>query len=140
MPKATTLFHAESITNFVQDSAEWVADHVDRLLDTYTDGKHSGALDHIIKKKRIGQNVDENIKSAPPKPSNEQIEGLRSLKEIGINIDFLPDDEHEFLEKSDKLSALEASAKNLLKLKELQDERMKRRGKLYGKGEYSEIM
>lgn len=161
---AAGALYAESVTNFVQDSSSWVADHVDRLLDTYTEKAHSSALDFIVKKKhdqriaramsvkggskssknskngKNGEKLDEHEKNektenstelnkdSPQEPTLDQIEGLKSLKSLGINVDFLNDDEeHEFVE-----GGLDASGKNILKLKELQDDRLKKRPKLYG--------
>ena len=139
---AAGALYAESMTNFVQNSAPWVVDHVDRLLDTYTDGKHSSALDFIINQKQDGKSkkqdsdskADDKNEKYPPKPTDDQIESLKSLKSLGINIDFLEnpkEEEFEFIK-----GGLEASGKNILKLKELQDERLKKRPKMYGDKEH----
>ena len=142
---AAGALYAESITNFVQDSSAWVVNHVDRLLDTYTENKHKSALDFIISKKRKimkkdDKNKDEKVdddSDAPAKPTDEQIENLKSLKSLGINIDFLNDDKKEEDKKDEEEckyieGGLEASGKNILILKELQDDRLKKRPRLYG--------
>jgi len=146
---AAGALYAESMTAFVQDSASWVRDHVDRLLDTYTDGKHKSALEFIVSKKNAARGVEADLKNdgkpAPPKPTTDQLNSLKSLKELGVNIDFLtakPEDVSppKKLKSEARPTAkpkvaphpLDATSGHLKTLQKMQHKRMGERGKIYG--------
>ena len=88
--------YAESASFFVENSSEWTVDHVDRILDGFTNKKHLTYKNYVDYRKKIGENLDKekNIiqgkEKCPEKLSKEKLDGLLSLKEeFGIDLDFL---------------------------------------------------
>ena len=91
----TGALYAESALNFVQDSASWVTDYVDRIIDGFTGKKHLTYREYVDNQQKIAEKVEGEIgickgdEKCPEKVPKEKLDELRSLEKLGIDVSFL---------------------------------------------------
>ena len=91
----TGLLFAKSMEEFVADSDKSLVQVVGDILDTVTHGARSAALQEIKKRR-----VKAEVKIKPKKAVTINIDELKSLQEMGINIDFIKEIETKYKQKS----------------------------------------
>ncbi|XP_020289567.1 bromodomain-containing protein 7 isoform X2 [Pseudomyrmex gracilis] len=134
----TAVQYAESILDFAKD-CDYTLTMVDELLDILTDGEHRKTKKFLEEKRRLKeeeekikhllesptQNVDRDIPSL--EKVKVDIEQLKTLSELGIDINFLENLEEEFKyseERAALQSRLDDTSQMLGRLKQIQHERL----------------
>ncbi|XP_072767528.1 bromodomain-containing protein 7 isoform X1 [Anoplolepis gracilipes] len=134
----TAVQYAESILDFAKD-CDYTLTMVDDLLDILTSGDHRKTKKFIEEKRKLREE-EEKIKNILEKPIQDMnrnissldkikvdIEQLKTLSELGIDINFLETLEEEFKYNEDRAalqSRLDDTSQMLGRLKQVQHERL----------------
>ncbi|XP_029172830.1 bromodomain-containing protein 7 isoform X1 [Nylanderia fulva] len=134
----TAVQYAESILDFAKD-CDYTLTMVDDLLDILTGGDHRKTKKFIDEKRKLREE-EEKIKNILEKPIQDinrnistlekvkvDLEQLKTLSEIGIDINFLENLEEEFKYSEERAvlqSRLDDTSQMLNRLKQVQHERL----------------
>ncbi|XP_033216841.1 bromodomain-containing protein 7 isoform X2 [Belonocnema kinseyi] len=133
----TAVQYAESILDFAKD-CDYTLNMVDELLDILTSGEHRKTKKFLDEKRRLKEE-EEKIKHLLEKPIQEvnrnpqvekvkvDVDQLKSLSELGIDINFLDNMEEELKvndERSSIQSRLDDTSQLLSHLQQVQHDRL----------------
>nr|XP_022346223.1 bromodomain-containing protein 7-like isoform X2 [Crassostrea virginica] len=123
----TGVQYAKSISSFVENSGEFAVAMVDHLLDILTKGEHSKAkqqLEEIHESQEKNNEASGSQSEADSKPVNIDINSLKSLGDIGVDISFLEDFEKTLPQKDPVQERLDQTASLINDLQATQRERL----------------
>ncbi|XP_048762024.1 bromodomain-containing protein 7-like [Ostrea edulis] len=129
----TGVQYAKSVTTFVENSGEFAVAMVDHLLDILTKGEHSKAkkqLEEIHAAEEKKEAAGSSRSNSETKPVNIDINSLKSLNDLGVDVSFLDDFEKmssESTQKDPVQERLDQTASLIKDLQATQKERLSAR-------------